>query len=186
MDCIPFEIDNYSAVNKALTRLVQNNTIQRIRKGLYYVPKISIVTNMPTRPIKSDIVDYYKNIFNDNIYLTGVALYHSFGLTDQVPAVSEYATYNPPKKFEEYGIYFLKAKYFINNRNKKLLQILDCIENIENIPNQSPNIALHLLVENQIKKIDKFELKELIKISSFYSLHTKKTLQYIFKKHKYE
>ncbi|MDR1739783.1 MAG: hypothetical protein LBR45_03410, partial [Bacteroidales bacterium] len=60
------------------------------------------------------------------------------------------------------------------------------IENIDNIPNQSSDNALHILMEYQIKIITKSELKELIKISNSYSLHTKRTLQTILKEYQYE
>jgi len=76
------------AASKALSRLAEQGVIQRVRKGLYYVPKATLLgTSRPSEPaVVQKVLDYRARP-------TGLTAANVLGLTTQLPARPEYAAY---------------------------------------------------------------------------------------------
>ncbi len=83
-----FTLDDFAnlgsrrAVAVTLSRMVSENSIKRIRRGLYMVPKESRFGEMP--PDADAIVDVLSKQGNQS-YLSGASASNKLGLTTQVP-----------------------------------------------------------------------------------------------------
>ena len=143
-----FNIDpkNESALKVSLYRLVKSGKIVRLSKGRFYKPRKGIIGNL-----KPDEYEIVKDLLNDENkiigYITGYSIFNILKLTTQVPNVIQIGT-NFDKKGIKRNIYTIK---FVRQWNKitlvntPLLQLLDCVRFIKNIPDAT--------ISNSIKRI---------------------------------
>ena len=134
------EVKKESALKIALCRLVKSGKIQRVSKGKFYKPKQGIVGKL--NPNEYEVV---KDLLKDGNkiigYITGYGIFNKFGLTTQVPNIIQIGS-NVDKKGLKRGIYtikFVRQWNKITKRNIYLLQLLDCIRFIKNIPDANIN-----------------------------------------------
>jgi hypothetical protein len=90
-----------SAVSRALARLAAQGAIQRVRKGVYYAPKETLLG--PSRPLEPALVS---KILGPRARPTGVTAANLLGLTTQVAGSAEYAAYAvaPPQGIGSAGL----------------------------------------------------------------------------------
>ena len=119
----------------ALYRLVKSGKIKRLSKGRFYKPKQGIVGKL--NPNEYEVV---KDLLKDGNkiigYITGYGIFNKLGLTTQVPNVIQIGS-NIDKKELKRGIYtirYIRQRNKITKKNIYLLQLLDCIRFIKNIP----------------------------------------------------
>src|SRR5690606_22020782 len=77
-----------SAVSKALSRLAQQGEIQRVRKGVYYVPRETLLG--PSRPSEPALI---QKVLSEKIRPTGATAAKILGLSTQLPKRPEFAAY---------------------------------------------------------------------------------------------
>lgn len=75
------------AVNQALSRLARKGVIERVRKGLYYRPRLTVLGR--SRPADSDVI---RQVLKQPAHPTGHTAITLLGLSTQTPALLEYAT----------------------------------------------------------------------------------------------
>jgi hypothetical protein len=82
------------AASRALSRLAASGAIVRARKGVYYVPRDTLLG--PSRPAAARLTE---RILEGRARPTGTTAAHLLGLTTQMPAQPEYAAYviAPPR-----------------------------------------------------------------------------------------
>lgn len=167
--------DSY-ALSKALSRLVNNGTIERLRKGVFYKPKKTKFGKL--KPTEKQILDL---ILSDKIdssgYITGIMVYNDFGLTTQISNEIEVATPNP-KKAEKIGK--LKIRYVKGIAPQKVgdiekLQILDTLKNFKRIPDRNDELFIKIL-KSKIKGLSFKDLLRLIDLSQKYNSGTRALL----------
>lgn len=137
-----FNIDQNeeSALKVTLFRLVKSGVIERLSKGRFYKPQKGIVGNL--NPDEYEIV---KDLLFENQkpigYITGYGIFNRMGLTTQLSNVIQIGT-NFDKKQIQRGIYkikFVRQWNKITSNNIYVLQLLDCIRYIKNIPDTTVN-----------------------------------------------
>ncbi|MDR1975336.1 MAG: hypothetical protein LBQ31_11820 [Bacteroidales bacterium] len=179
---------NYYAFTKALTYLEKNKEIVRIRKGLYFKSYISAISDLQINmPTQNNLIAYYSKKFNNGFYLSGYSLYNDMRLTEQV-AQTITMTINErlPKNFVEFGLYFAETKHSITQENKYYLQILDCIEHIDDIPEKCENEVIENLLNYHFGKLSQKDIDELVFISKSYNAKTRIILSRLLKKIGYD
>lgn len=127
-----------SLLLKYLSRLNEEDRIQKFDTGVYYFAEKSKVFNN-YRPLPVEKVIERKFIKNDEEvygYPTGYAFANPLGLTTQVPMVKQVVTEKISKnqsssKQERFSL--TKSKTDINKDNVKFLQVLDLIYYYQNI-----------------------------------------------------
>lgn len=77
-----------AAVSKALARLADQGEIRRLRKGVYYVPKVTLLGE--SRPTEPAMV---QKVLSHRARPTGVTAANLLGLTTQLAGRPEYAAY---------------------------------------------------------------------------------------------
>ena len=93
--CTPkdfIDLGSRDAVDKALSRLVKQNTLRRIGRGLYDYPRISKILQRPAPPNISAALDAIARRDNILILPNGIVAAHNLGLTNAVPAQHSYLT----------------------------------------------------------------------------------------------
>ena len=83
-------VDNISTVERILSRLVEEKKINRIRRGLYYIPENSRWGEVP--PSQSEIIKALSRSMNTSFLPDGANALHQLGLSKQVPMKKVYLT----------------------------------------------------------------------------------------------
>ena len=137
------EVKKKEAVIKALNRMVASGKIAKLSKGKYYKPEETAFGQL--QPDQYQVV---KDLLEENNkvigYLTGYSLYNQLGLTTQVSNTIQIGRKDTRPKFERgrFTISFVRQKNNITKDNIPLLQILDAMRYIKNIPDTTPEAAI--------------------------------------------
>ena len=129
------EVNKKEAIIKALNRMAASGKIAKLSKGKYYKPENTLFGKL--QPSLAQIV---KDLLEENGkilgYLTGYSIYNQLGLTTQVSNTVQIGKNEIRSAFkrERYSISYVKQKNTITKENIPLLQILDAIRYIKNIP----------------------------------------------------
>jgi hypothetical protein len=129
------EVNKKEAIIKALNRMAASGKIAKLSKGKYYKPE-----NTPFGKLQPSQAQIVKDLLEENGkilgYLTGYSIYNQLGLTTQVSNTIQIGKNEIRSAFkrERYSISFIKQKNTITKENIPLLQILDAIRYIKNIP----------------------------------------------------
>ncbi len=164
------------AIVKELSRLAKIGKIVRIEKGKYYKPlqtRFGIL-----RPEENEIIKMVTQKGNQQVgYLSGAAMYNRMGLTTQVSNVLVIARNGrlPAKEINGYKVKFVSQSIKINQKDIPLLQLLDALRDIKDIPNTSVNKSIKVLVFS-LKILSSAELKQLIHLSLQYNPATRALL----------
>ncbi len=144
------ELPNYlkspGAVIKAVSRMVSDGKLKRFSKGSFYIPKEGVLG--PRKPSDGEIVrsTIYKN-GRLRGYVTGLSLYNRLGLTAQVPRTITIALRGGCQK-KEFGTIRINAvisRKPMEKKNIRLLQYLDALKDIKNIPDSDINTSLAII-----------------------------------------
>lgn len=160
--------NEYGAAVKALSRLVNKKTVKRFSTGVFYRPKETVFGELG--PNEKELIRPY--MFNGKkriAYVTGAALFNMLSLTTQVPKDINLAsrTIKPASKIGNITIRFVKSYVNVNNRNYKLLGILDALKDFKKIPDLSKTSAIER-IKVMINELTDREKKNLIKYALSY------------------
>ncbi|MYB35327.1 MAG: hypothetical protein F4X92_09475 [Gammaproteobacteria bacterium] len=156
------------AVIKAISRLIADRRLIRFSKGRFYVPKKGLIGLC--KPSDGEIVRTM--LYKDGRlrgYVTGLSLYNRLGLTDQVPKTITLAV-NGGRQVKEFGTIRIKtvvARVPIKEQNVKLLQYLDVLKDIRNIPDSDVDQSLETMCR-KISKLSDGERKHLVTLAGEY------------------
>lgn len=113
---------NHYAVQKSLSRLVEEGAIHRIQNGIYYKPAISkVLKGKVIPPNVNEAVKVIAAKNKETIQLHGGAAANRLGLSTQVPM---YQVFHTSGITRELPIAGTKVK-FVHTNNKKLLRYAD-------------------------------------------------------------
>jgi len=176
------DFSNYSshsaAIIKAISRHSKELGLIKVKKGLYYKEAQGAFGSMA--PKDSDVINYFSRNNSKTIgYITGVALYHRWGLTTQVPAEITIATSkNKREKIELSGLKIttIPAPDKVTDQTVPLLQFLDTLKHINRIPDASTeDVIIKLVKRLAAYSLHQIEVMENIAIRS-YNARTKALL----------
>ncbi len=130
-------IDNseYGAATKAIERLIANDVVKRISKGLFYKPKKSVFGDL--KPNEEQLLKPYMYEGDNRIaYITGLSLYNRMGLTTQVPKTVTLACNKKRINTEIDNLKIKSVKSYVDptDENIRFLEILDAIKDFKKIP----------------------------------------------------
>lgn len=132
------EVDSVEAIVKALNRMVDAGTIAKLSKGKYYKPEETVfgILGPDRREVVKDLLEKNGKLIG---YLTGYSIYNELGFTTQVSNTIQIgrAKPKPATKRGRYKIKFIVQKNTITKENVPLLQLLDVIRYIKEIPDAS-------------------------------------------------
>lgn len=119
-------------INKQLSKYVETGKLIRFDKGVYYVPKNTILGPSKLNPLK---VIERKYIKNKDGYYSGASFLNQLGLSTQVPNVIEIYTNNESAKVREVNIGSIKvllrkARTTINESNVAVQSFLELMNSV--------------------------------------------------------
>lgn len=171
-DFIP-QVENIIALTKALSRMVQEGKIRKLTTGRFYKPR-----NTDFGELKPEVYQVVKDLLEKNDkttgYITGYSAYNQLGLSTQVSSIIQIGT-NEIKKGTKRGMYkikFIKQPNKILKENIPLLQMLDAIRNIKEIPDTTIEKSINLIT-TIIKKREKSEIEIFIRLAKKYNPATR-------------
>ncbi len=163
---IPEYTGHGDAVVKALSRKAKSAEVIRLKKGLYYKPEKGSFGAMS--PKDSDIIKYFTKDNDKTVgYVTGLALYHRWGLTTQVPSEVTIATSkNKREKIDVFGLRIstVPARTKVTKNNIFILQFLDVLKSLDRIPDVSSEEIIQKLAE-KISAYKTVEIHEMEKLA---------------------
>lgn len=172
------------AVAKALSNLFKKGVLRRVSKGMYYKPSYSRFGELPLED--TTIINKYLEVSKKNIsYLSGMTIYRGWGLTTQVS--KEYLIMNDTRTgsidINNMTIRFVKTPVSekINDKDIKLLQILDAFSDIKVIPDCTTTFACKRLT-SLIDVLPDENKEKLVDLSRYYQPMVRAVLGCILEK----
>lgn len=165
---LDFPHEWWENVRVKLGRMVKQGLIDKVGRGKYYKPKLSVFGALG--PDQSEIV---KDLLYDNGkisgYLTGYSIWGQMGLTSQIANIIVVGTSRrrDPMKRGIYKVRFIIQPNRITIENIPLLQILDSLKLIKQIPDTTIDKSVEVLIHH-ISKLDEIKLNILVKTALKY------------------
>jgi hypothetical protein len=134
------EIKGESSVIRALNKLAKEGKIKKLSKGKFYKSRTTKYGD--TKPSAYELVkDFIEKEGKLVGYLTGHAIYSDLGLTTQISNKLQIGSnkYRRALKRDNYTVSFVIQTNHITKDNYELLQILDSMRFIKQIPASTPN-----------------------------------------------
>lgn len=156
------------SVIKMLNRLVSEGVIAKISKGRFYKPKQSVFGALKPKQeeIVKDLLEKDGEIIG---YMTGYSVFNRLGLTTQVPNIIQIGT-NVRKNKKKRGMFtisFVLQPNPITKENITLLQLLDAIRFIKEIPDATINQSCKRILAI-IRELDKEETEKVLTLADKY------------------
>jgi hypothetical protein len=169
-------VDDREAVIKALNRMAEAGDIEKLSKGRFYKAEVS-----PFGKLEPDQYNVAKDLLEKDGkiigYLTGYSIYNQLNLSTQVSYVIQIGRNDirPKLKRDRYEISFVKQKNNITKENIPLLQILDAMRFLKQIPDAS-NAFLCKRFKAILKNLTETDVKKMLKLSLKYPPATRALL----------
>ncbi len=173
MSDFALEPTNEMALSKLLSRMAASGEIVRVSKGKYYKPKKTLFGVM--KPAYEELVKDL--LVKGGVlvgYLTGAAAFSSMGLSTQISSNILIGSnkYRRPIERGGYKVSFLLQSNPITQDNVALLQILDAIKMIREVPGTTPTDACKILID-LVKALDVDRTAELERLSLKYTSYVR-------------
>lgn len=165
---LDFPMDWWENVRVKLGRMVKSGLIEKVGKGKYYKPQLSAFGNIGPSPD-----EMVKDLMYDNGalsgYLTGYTVWNRMGLTSQISNVIIIGTSRRRDALRRgnYEIRFMTQPNRVTSGSIPLLQILDSLKQIKQIPDTTIDQSVRIL-RKHIANLDARRLPTLVKLARKY------------------
>ena len=168
--------ENNGSVLKTLNRMAASGEICKLSKGKFYKTRKTVFGELKPRP-EEIVKDLLEKDGKPIGYLTGLSIFNGLGLTTQVASIIQIGTNTKtnPKQRGPYTIKFVVQPNPIERSNIELLQLLDCIRMIKDIPDSSTAQSCSLLML-KIKDLTIEERQMMTQLAIKYSPSTRALL----------
>lgn len=161
------------AVIKNLNRLVASGELSKLSKGRFYKAKTTPFGKLQPNEFETskDLLEKKGKLIG---YLTGFAIYNKLKLTTQIGNIIQIGRRDPKPSIQRgrYKIQFVKQNNEITKQNIPILQILDSIRYIKQIPGSSPSFICDRF-KSIISELSSRERVLLVKLALNYSPATR-------------
>lgn len=122
-------------INKQLAKLVSSEELMRFEKGVYYVPKNTLLGPSKLNPQKVIERKYIADRNCRTGYYSGASFMNQIGLSTQVPNIVEIYTNNEPAKVREVNVgtvrvLLRKARTTIDGTNVAVQSFLELMNSV--------------------------------------------------------
>lgn len=171
-----FPTESNGSVLKTLNRMAALGEICKLSKGRFYKTRKTVFGELKPRP-EEIVKDLLVKDGEPIGYLTGLSIFNGLGLTTQVASIIQIGTNTKTnvKQRGPYTIRFVVQPNSIDSCNIKLLQLLDCLRLIKDIPDSSTSQSCSLLIV-KIKDLTAGERRKMTQLAIRYSPSTRALL----------
>lgn len=170
------EVNRKEAVIKGLNRLAATGRIVKLSRGKFYKPEQTAFGALQPnqRQIVKDLLEKDGKLLG---YITGFGIYNQMGFTTQVSNTIQIGRNETRPTFKRgiYNISFVKQKNTITKENIPLLQLLDVIRFIKNIPDTDVETSCKRL-NALLSELNTNQQQSLIRLSMKYPPSTRALL----------
>lgn len=163
------EVGDTNTIVQILKRLSEQGKILKLSKGKFYKPRKTEfgISKPPVKQIVKDLLEKDGKLIG---YLTGYSIYNTLHLTTQISNTLQIGVnkYRRSIKRGQYKISFILQPNTINKNNIELLQILDAVRFIAQIPATTPDEAC-LRLQQIFRELSPENQKRLVKLSLKYT-----------------
>ena len=168
--------ESNGSVLKTLNRMAASGEICKLSKGRFYKARKTVFGELKPRP-EEIVKDLLEKDGEPIGYLTGLSIFNGLGLTPQVASIIQIGTNmkTNPKQRGPYTIRFVVQPNSIERNNIKLLQLLDCLRMIKDIPDSRTTQSCSILLL-KIKDLSAEERQMMTQLAAKYSPSTRSLL----------
>ncbi|MDR1018220.1 MAG: DUF6088 family protein [Lachnospiraceae bacterium] len=169
---IKIEGVSYDTLKHQIKELCDRDKLKRFDKGIYYLPKKTILKSgfhlSPDEVADYKYISRFKNVMG---YYSGLTFANAIGVTTQVPVKQEIVTNETTALVKDIKIKNLKykvrkSKTHIDKDNVQILQLLDFIKDMDYLCDEE-NENNYVYISDYIKKI-KVKRKDVDKYISLF------------------
>ena len=165
------------AVAAALSRLVQEGTVERVAKGYYRIPvkgRFGLLPVSDQQALKTLLPRSGKRLSG---YPTGTAAFNRLGLTTQVPREIAIATPRPkrPQQVGNVRVRYVRSSGEARPDEIELRQLLDALKHLKRLPDTDPEKALRQL-RTRIRQLPLPDQRRLARLALHYNPATRALL----------
>lgn len=173
----------YYKARKALDELEKRGVIHKLDKGRYYKTQQTMFGEIrpPVEQVIGDLlVDRNRQVIG---YLTGTIAFNQMGLTTQISSLIQIGKkkYRKPIKRGEYSVAFIVQPNTITRDNIPLLQLLDALRFVREIPDTIPDENIEQLIF-LIEKLSKERQRKMANLALLYTPYVRALLGAILEK----
>lgn len=168
IDDLGFPPDWWENVRVKLGRMVKSGLLERVGRGKYFKPKKTMFGDIG--PNQSEVVKDL--MYDDGVlsgYITGYSVWNQMGLTSQISNIIVVGTSRRRDTMTRghYQIRFIMQPNRISNGTIPLLQILDSLKLIKQIPDSTVPDSIAIL-KRHISRLDEKRFTTLVRLSKKY------------------
>lgn len=137
------DFQSFEAVVKSLNRMVQDGRLAKLSKGKFYKPRITVFGSL--LPSEDELIkDLIQERGAVTGYVTGLQLFNRLGLTSQVASTIRIARNEVRPKVQrgDLVVSFVRQKNRITKESIPLLEILDAVRAVKQIPDSDMTFLL--------------------------------------------
>lgn len=148
-------------INKEINRLCDKNKLVRFEKGIYYIPKQTLLGNSilnPNKVIEKKYIRSNKDIFG---YYSGYYLLNQLGITEQMPNIIEIYTNNESSKARDVcvgsqTVRLRRARTDVTSENAAVLTFLELMNIIDTdcFDEEKRQVVTEYILKNKISRRD--------------------------------
>ena len=148
-------------INKEINRLCDKNKLVRFEKGIYYIPKQTLLGNSilnPNKVIEKKYIRSNKDIFG---YYSGYYLLNQLGITEQMPNIIEIYTNNESSKARDVRVgsqtvRLRRARTAVTSENAAVLTFLELMNIIDTdcFDEEKRQVVTEYILKNKISRRD--------------------------------
>lgn len=160
-----FENNSERAFYKAISRMAENEEINRIGKGIYCKPKLSKFGKILSG--EKNILDYYLGTNKDKGVVIGYLMYNKKGLTTQMPKTVELysrVSFQEKKTIKNVIIYNANTKF--DTPTIKMIELLEVLQNYKTIEDLNQTKLINF-IENTVQYYNDRCLENLLETISY-------------------
>lgn len=167
----------YYKARKALDELERRGIIRKLDKGRYYKTQQTMFGEIrpPVEQVIGDLlIDRKRQVIG---YLTGTIAFNQMGLTTQISSQIQIGKhrYRKPIKRGEYSVAFIVQHNTITRQNIPLLQLLDALRFVREIPDTIPDETVEQLMF-LISKLSKTQQRQMASLALLYTPYVRALL----------
>lgn len=168
---------NVQSVLVQLCGLIKRGSIRRLYKGMYYIPVVSELFG-ELYVSKEEIIKAFCK--RTDGYVSGESVYNKFHLTEQVPNLVTIACKRKYPEINVQGIRinFIKNRVSPTGKDTFVLQILDCLDNLDGIAGTDQDTAF-FRINTLVRSLNGRQMEKLVDYSLFFSSATRYKLSKI-------
>jgi len=147
------------SMRKSMSLLAQKGEIKRFSRGVYYIPRETIIGESKLKPSKIIAAKYLMNNSTISGIYTGLALLNKLRLTTQVPNVVEVMTNVETNrkrevKLGQQKVILRSSRVKIDSENVRIVEILEALRLLKNIDDDQAKKLKIYAQENNLKRKD--------------------------------